>query len=426
MGLVYYIIKPLVKGLLPVYYKKITVDNSAVVPKSGPVLIASNHPNSFMDAFLMGVFMNRTANFLVRGDVFKYPVVRFILEQTNQIPIYRKRDGYTNVKQNDRTFEICYDKFEKNELITIYSEGLCITEKRLRTIQKGTSRMAFGLYDERGLDNLVIVPHGINYFEGTKSGTTVMTSFGQPIYVKDYLELYKEEPAKAIKKLTEDIEAQLKKLVIHIEDPQYDETVDRLLMVLENTYPDPVWPVEFNNNRLQRELNFVDQFNRKVEQEKIELNQKATAYYTEMSKSGVADVVVSDATRGNFFLQLVNIIVWFLPFLLVAITHGWMYLVTRKIVNEKIKLNEFKTSIRFTIPFVIILVVAVVLFLLLFFNFTLFLCLLIYWLVAPVLVFTYPRMFKKLMYQIKWMNTKSAQRDKLQVLRDQLMEGFDL
>ncbi len=426
MGLLYYIVKPLVKGLLPVYYKKIAVDNRTIVPQNGPVLIASNHPNSFMDAFLMGVFMNRTANFLVRGDVFKHPVVRFVLEQTNQIPIYRKRDGFSNIKQNDRTFEICYDKFQKGELITIYSEGLCITEKRLRTIQKGTARMAFGLYDERGLDNLVIVPHGINYFEGTKSRTTVMTAYGQPIHVKDYLDLYKEEPSRAIRKLTEDIETQLQKLVIHITEPQYDDTVDQLLVVLQNTYPDNIQPVEFNNNRLRRELHFVDQFNKKDTHEKAALKQKASKYFTSLSQYGLSDVVVSERSRGYIFLQAIGVILLFLPFLLVCITHGWMYFIANKFVNDKIKMNEFKTSIRFAIPLFFILMIALVLIMLLFFDFTLYLCLLIYWLVSPALVFNYPLMLKKLRAQFNWIRTNSVQKDEIKQGRSQLLEGFDL
>lgn len=426
MGLLYYIIKPFVSGLLPVYYKKITIDNRTIVPKKGPVLIASNHPNSFMDALIMGSYMKRTANFLVRGDVFKNPVVRFILEQTNQIPIYRKRDGYSNVKQNDKTFEICYNKFENNELITIYSEGLCITEKRLRPIQKGTARMAFGLYDERGIDNLVIIPHGINYFEGTKARTTVMTSYGNPIYVKDYISLYKEDPAKAVRKLTEDIADQLKGLVIHNNDPRYDETVDRLLVILQNTYPDNILPVEFNDYRLERERHFVNIFNDKQDSEKAGIKRKTDEYFNTLLEFGLSDKVVSDKTRGNFFLQLFGVIILFVPFLLVCITHGWMYYIANKVVNDKVKQNEFKTSVRFAIPMVFEILITFVLVVLLFFDYNFYIKILFFWTVIPALVFNYPLMLKKLKDQFNWIRMNNVQKEKLKSSRQRLMDNFKL
>ena len=78
--------------------------NKEYIPKGQPFIIAANHPNSFLDALLLGSFLPVQLNFLVRGDIFKTKTVRFFLHQLNMIPIFRWEEGVENVAKNHDSF----------------------------------------------------------------------------------------------------------------------------------------------------------------------------------------------------------------------------------------------------------------------------------------------------------------------------------
>ncbi len=55
--------------------------------------MACNHPNSFLDAIIIGAHFKRPVHFLARGDVFKHPLSKAILIRLKVIPIYRLSEG---------------------------------------------------------------------------------------------------------------------------------------------------------------------------------------------------------------------------------------------------------------------------------------------------------------------------------------------
>lgn len=348
MGFIYHAIYLPVKLALSTYFKKIAIHNRTGIPSAGPVLVAVNHPNSFMEAIIAACYMSRTAHFIVRGDVFRNPVIAFFLKQTNQIPIFRFKDGFSNLKKNESTMEYCFRKLKRNQLIIIFSEGLCIQEKRLRPIQKGTARMAFGAYEEKGVENLTIVPFGVNYFEGTKARTTVMCSYGEPLLLRDYLGYYHQNPNLAIKKLTEDIETALRDLVVHIDNPEYDDVVDYLLKMQENDYPEKkLAVVEFNDNRLQRELKLVSIFNSLSEENAKNIKQKIEEYRKLLADNSIDDAAVADTSSGGLLSSFLILLVLFVPFIVGFVCLSWMYFLANYVTGRVVRSDEFITSVRF-------------------------------------------------------------------------------
>src|SRR5664280_2945082 len=60
------------------------------------------------------------------------------------------------------TFSGIYEILRKNGNLIMFSEGICVPEKRLQKLRKGTARVAFGAEEKFGVD-VNIVPVGINY-----------------------------------------------------------------------------------------------------------------------------------------------------------------------------------------------------------------------------------------------------------------------
>lgn len=176
MNIFYPILKKVVGIYLRFCYKRIYSNKFNELPDNTPIMLACNHNNAFSDALFVGSYLSDLdMNFITRGDVFN-PKMMWFFNLTNQIPIFRFRDGYENLKKNNNSLEFCYKALGKNQRIIIFSEGDCITEKRLRHLQKGTARMAFGAYETSGVDNLVIYPVGINYIEPHNFRSSVLMS----------------------------------------------------------------------------------------------------------------------------------------------------------------------------------------------------------------------------------------------------------
>lgn len=145
----------------------------------GPLLIAANHPNSFLDAIIVSTLFKRPVYSLARGDAFTNSFTTALLRSLNIFPVYRMSEGAENLEQNYQTFDLCRDIFKKNGIVLIFSEGRCINEWKLRPLKKGTARLAISSWQE-GID-LKIIPAGINYHSFTDFGKNIQLQFGEQI-----------------------------------------------------------------------------------------------------------------------------------------------------------------------------------------------------------------------------------------------------
>lgn len=84
---VYYNTKALGRFLLQVLFG-LQVEGAEKIPKEGPVILASNHM-SLVDPVVMGVACPRVVSYMSRDDVFKYPILRWLLPRLYVIPVSR-------------------------------------------------------------------------------------------------------------------------------------------------------------------------------------------------------------------------------------------------------------------------------------------------------------------------------------------------
>lgn len=64
------------------------IEGREKVPMQGPVVLASNHM-SFLDPIAMGVACPRPVSYISRDDVFKYPILSWLLPRLYVIPVAR-------------------------------------------------------------------------------------------------------------------------------------------------------------------------------------------------------------------------------------------------------------------------------------------------------------------------------------------------
>lgn len=182
----YYFSRFLVRLALPIYLKKLCVSHFDRLPKGKPLLLASNHPDSFFDAVVIGSVLSQPIHTLTRGDVFKKPAAAFWLRQINLIPVFRGSEGRQYLKNHDVTAQESHDALKKDDAVVVFSEGICVNEWRLRPLGKGTARMAYKIwFGENALPDMKVIPTGLNYENFRGPGKRVALKFGAPISQDD-------------------------------------------------------------------------------------------------------------------------------------------------------------------------------------------------------------------------------------------------
>ncbi len=207
-----------------IYCRNIIINNPEALNTSGPVLLAVNHPNSFLDSILINTVIETPVWSLARGDVFKKPLYAKLLRSLRILPVYRTTEGADNLERNYHTFQDCLELFRNKQIVCIYSEGLCVNEWRLRPLKKGTARLAFMAW-EQGIP-LRILPVGINYHSYRSFGKNVILNVGSLINPGE-CELAGTD-GQRYQQFNAALENQLKQLVMHID--QHDITKQKELL----------------------------------------------------------------------------------------------------------------------------------------------------------------------------------------------------
>ncbi len=166
-----------------IWCRRIIINDPKLLKEKGPLLLASNHPNSFLDSVILDTIFHESVWNLARGDAFKNKIISRILRALKMLPVYRTSEGVENLSENYKTFDACIDIFKNNGIITIFSEGKCINEWHLRPLKKGTARLSIKAWEEN--IPLKVLPVGINYSSFNRFGKNIFINFGEPISKKD-------------------------------------------------------------------------------------------------------------------------------------------------------------------------------------------------------------------------------------------------
>lgn len=216
------------------YFRRIERFHVERVPRSGPVLFASNHPNSLTDSFVIGASVPRKVNFVATVQLFRFRPLRWLLTRCGVIPINRVKDNPKAMRTVADTFEACFRVLERGEGVGIFPEGVTYDDSRLREVKTGAARMALELeHRHQGKLGLLIVPVGLTFSAKETYRSDVLAHFGEPIRVGEFIGGYSERRKECIIRLTREIEERIQALILHIpvlEHTRIVEAVKRLYL----------------------------------------------------------------------------------------------------------------------------------------------------------------------------------------------------
>jgi 1-acyl-sn-glycerol-3-phosphate acyltransferase len=135
------ILKFLARLALWIFCPKVRIDGAEKMLSRGPLLLVANHPNSFLDAVILGAYYPRKIHFLARGDVFRKPIFGFLLRSIGMIPIFRAREGREHLHLNEGTFHESVEVLRRGDGLLIFIEGICLLTHELQPFKKGATRI---------------------------------------------------------------------------------------------------------------------------------------------------------------------------------------------------------------------------------------------------------------------------------------------
>ena len=346
MDLIYRFCKAALFPIMRLFYRRVYISNACNIPKGKPVLLACNHPNSFLDGISVSYHLWKRTYVLVRGDVFKKGWADYLLRSYRLLPIFRSTDGddpKENLKNNNITFDNCYALFKKNYAIIIFSEAIAKLEKRLRPLKKGTARLAFDSMEKSNWEmDLYIVPTSLNYtrFKGFRN--ELMIDFDKPILVKDYKEAYLENSGNAIIQLTKDIEERLTAGVIICEDPENDDAFDVHSTINRNQIKKPFFGYWFTQDfPVNKERAAALAFSQQIKNPAFKSS--LLAYQQMLIKLDLTDKSISKP--AGLFWKIPFVLVFTIPAAIGMFLHFAPYKLAAYLTPKMVKKHEFYDSI---------------------------------------------------------------------------------
>ena len=152
-------------------YRAIDVSN---VPERGPVLLAPNH-FSYLDHFFVAVLLRREVQFMAKSQLFKPPVLDFIINHGGTFPVRRGQ-------RDEEAFITAHSIFDRGGTVLMYAEGGRQRTKELGQPKPGLGRLAL----ESGVPVVPVAIHGSQHAREAKHGVIpkVTVQFGAPVRVR--------------------------------------------------------------------------------------------------------------------------------------------------------------------------------------------------------------------------------------------------
>ncbi|WP_107038507.1 1-acyl-sn-glycerol-3-phosphate acyltransferase [Brumimicrobium mesophilum] len=347
--MLYRILKFIIGVGIRLYYKEIRVNNRDNLANGNkPMIIIANHPNTLMDAWVIGMVCKQPIYYMAKATLFDSKFKLKLLRSLNMIPINRKGEGITEGVDNNDSLSECYKVLAEGKTLVIFPEGTSYKEKILRELKTGTARIALETEKLNGgkLD-LQIVAVGINYSQPEKFRSNILIDIDQPRGVMSYYELYITDKRKAVRNLTDQFRNRLEKVLVTTETKEEEELLDEIYKVLNTKY------IASHDKGVQRQVNELKDIKSKIDELKLvqpwridEIKQSIKSMDWKLEKMRVRADFLDRKFRSRLFLrQILTSLIFILvalPMAVFGVIHNiFQYLFTDWLVPKLSKDIEY-------------------------------------------------------------------------------------
>ncbi|MBA64086.1 MAG: hypothetical protein CMJ76_17150 [Planctomycetaceae bacterium] len=338
------VLRKFTHSLIKKYYPKIQITGAERIPSEGPILFCANHPNSLIDPVLIGITAKRPVSFMAKAPLFKTPILGSIMYALGMVPAYRGRDDSRQVKKNQKSLERVVKGLKSGRAMGIFPEGVSTDLRQLGLVRGGASRIALGAFAAE-VDNLIIIPLGINYETKERLGSRVWINVGKPIQLDEFVAENQSDETKPLtedkvlrRKLTQQIEAKLKSVIVHLDNAEWDSLLDQLETLVEHSKHKASLKVPklMRRKRIADALNY---FYQKEPETGTQIVSRIQQYHHKVKSAGLIiddPILQRNTIRTTFTIcwKLIHLILWFVPALVGTLGNIVPFVITRSIATK--------------------------------------------------------------------------------------------
>lgn len=248
-------LKFLVRTSFPIFYRRIHVIHQERFRLQGPTILATNHPNTLIDALNAAGRADQIVHFLVNASLYKSNISRRFFDFMFCIPIKRRQDPADTGVRNEQSFERLSQHLHEGGHVFIAPEGGSEAGRRLRPLKKGIARILLQVRQEYPDAPAVrILPIGFTYSDASRFGSSLIVNVGEPIRDIDWSDAFRQNEPQAIRDLTHHLEKTLRSLIIDTRNPQEDRLLQHMEDLLQTTDPMDQKDAFFRAQRLLSKL----------------------------------------------------------------------------------------------------------------------------------------------------------------------------
>jgi glycerol-3-phosphate O-acyltransferase/dihydroxyacetone phosphate acyltransferase len=194
------------------------------VPRSGPVLLMANHPNSLLDPALVAAAADRSVRFLAKSTLFTDPRVGWLVRGSGAIPVYRRSDDPAAAAQNVEMFEAVFEALTQGAAVGIFPEGISHNQPALAQLRTGSARIALGAFARYGA-TFPLIPVGLVLREKGVFRSEALVIRGEAVSWDD-LAGRDVEDQEAVRDLTHRLASALRAVTVNLEHWEDSPLID--------------------------------------------------------------------------------------------------------------------------------------------------------------------------------------------------------
>lgn len=149
------------------FYYRYEVIGKSNIPEKGRLVIMANHI-TYLDPPILGSILQRQIHFMAKEELFKNPIMGYLLKKVGQFPVKRGRPDRNALK---KSFEI----LRNEQVLGIFPEGS--TQGKDKGLKKAKSGAVLIPIKEKS----PIIPIGIKFI-----GRKLRVSIGKPFTLDSY------------------------------------------------------------------------------------------------------------------------------------------------------------------------------------------------------------------------------------------------
>ena len=233
------------------FYRDLAIEGRERIARTGPLLIAVNHPNQLIDAMVVLLLSPRRVRITGKATLFENPLLGALLRWYGVVPLRRVRDEAAagqiappDPERNRLAFRELVDTLAEGGAVLIFPEGTSHHQPQLAPLRTGLARLALQARSERQLRGIAIQPIGLIFERKWAPRTRILARVGDPLDLDAWCAANDTSTGDgAVERLTREVDARLRALTLNFETIGEAEQVLGLARVLSGVFDSQVRPL---------------------------------------------------------------------------------------------------------------------------------------------------------------------------------------